>query len=479
MAVDQTRQGHMPLPDDRMADRSETLAYVEAVRFTNPIEQEFRGKVDDKYQFSCNSEDIKVHGWMSTNPSVGFWQITPSHEYRSGGPLKQQLTSHVGPTSLSVFISGHYMGDRTPQFRNGEPWKKVFGPVFIYLNSGSTGTNTSALWSDANIQMKKEMQSWPYSFPVSDDFPKSKQRGSVYGRLLVRDRYINILDFLPGGSAYVGLAPPGEVGSWQTEGKGYQFWTLSSTNGVFAINNIRPGIYNLYASVPGFIGEYKSDKIITIRPGENTDLRDVIYFPPRNGPTLWEIGYPDRSAAEFFIPDPDSQYLNPILTYHDRFRQYGLWDMYSNIYPNEDLVYTIHTSDYRKDWFFAHATRKTKQNFYEATTWQIKFNLSNVGQSTTYKLRLALAAASQAELLVRFNSLNIHHPHFRTGMTGRDNAIARHGIHGIYWLFNVDAKSEWLVEGENTIYLTQATPGSPFAGLMYDYIRFEGPSNGS
>lgn len=35
-------------------------------------------------------------------PPVGFWQITPSDEFRSGGPLKQNLTSHVGPTTLAV-----------------------------------------------------------------------------------------------------------------------------------------------------------------------------------------------------------------------------------------------------------------------------------------------------------------------------------------------------------------------------------------
>lgn len=38
-------------------------------------------------------------------PPLGFWQITPSDEFRSGGPLKQNLTSHVGPTNLAVHTS--------------------------------------------------------------------------------------------------------------------------------------------------------------------------------------------------------------------------------------------------------------------------------------------------------------------------------------------------------------------------------------
>lgn len=44
--------------------------------------------------------------------------------------------------------------------------------------------------------------------------------------------------------------------------------------------------------------------------GEDIDLGDIIYEPPRDGPTLWEIGYPDRTACDFYIPDPDSENMN-------------------------------------------------------------------------------------------------------------------------------------------------------------------------
>ena len=59
-------------------------------------------KVDDKYQYSCEDKDNKLHGWISFKPAVGIWLITPSDEFRMGGPLKQDLTSHVGPTMISV-----------------------------------------------------------------------------------------------------------------------------------------------------------------------------------------------------------------------------------------------------------------------------------------------------------------------------------------------------------------------------------------
>lgn len=70
--------------------------------------------------------------------------------------------------------------------------------------------------------MLEETEKWPYDFPLSSDFPRSNQRGSISGRLLVRDRYIS-RQLIPAKSAYVGLAPPGDVGSWQYEIKVFSF----------------------------------------------------------------------------------------------------------------------------------------------------------------------------------------------------------------------------------------------------------------
>lgn len=66
-------------------------------------------------------------------------------------------------------------------------------------------------------------------------------------------------------------------------------------------------------------------------------------------------------------------------------------------------------------------------------------------------------------------------PLFSSGLIGRDNAMARHGIHGLYWLYNVDIEGIRLVNGDNIIFLTQPRGPSPFQGIMYDYIRLEGP----
>ncbi|GMN40187.1 hypothetical protein TIFTF001_009412 [Ficus carica] len=293
MAISDNRQRYMPLPEDRKPERGQALAYPEAVRLVDPVEPEFKGEVDDKYEYSTENKDNRVHGWISANPPIGFWQITPSYEFRSGGPLKQCLTSHVGPTTLAIFHSTHYSGeDLILQFGPSEPWKKVYGPVFIYLNSllEEEPDPLQLLWEDAKKQ-------------------------------------------------------------------DYQFWTRADENGYFCINNIRAGDYNLYAWVPGFIGDYRYDYLVTIIPGSEVDVGDLVYEPPRNGPTLWEIGIPDRSAAEFYVPDPNPNYVNKLYVNHpQKFRQYGLWERYADLYPDGDLVYTIGVGNYSKDWFFVQVT---------------------------------------------------------------------------------------------------------------------------
>ena len=76
---------------------------------------------------------------------------------------------------------------------------------------------------------------------------------------------------------------------------------------------------------------------------------------------------------------------------------------------------------------------------------------------------------------VRINDEHAIPSLFSSGLIGKDNAIARHGIHGLYYLFNVDIPCDQLRQGDNTIFLPQAMNTSPFLGIMYDYIRLEGP----
>ncbi|PRQ46376.1 putative rhamnogalacturonate lyase, galactose mutarotase-like domain-containing protein [Rosa chinensis] len=182
MALSDTRQRFMPTADDRA--RGRPLAFKEVVLLNNETSSpEFEGEVDDKYQYSAEDKDIKVHGWISIDdhsPPVGFWMITPSDEFRMGGPFKQDLTSHVGPTSLTMFSSHHYVGKKVGlKFQEGEVWKKVFGPVFIYLhaaarNSANKGKRvTSGSVSAFLLISKTDLQ-----FPLPRSLIRAKEFSS-------------------------------------------------------------------------------------------------------------------------------------------------------------------------------------------------------------------------------------------------------------------------------------------------------------
>lgn len=84
-----------------------------------------------------------------------------------------------------------------------------------------------------------------------------------------------------------------------------------------------------------------------------------------------------------------------------RFRQYGLWERYTELYPYRDLVYRVGVNEYQTDWFFAHVTRNVGNKTYLPTTWTIFFDLEDVGSTGNYTIQLALASATVSELQVR------------------------------------------------------------------------------
>ncbi|CAN1859725.1 Rhamnogalacturonate lyase [Linum perenne] len=324
-----------------------------------------------------------------------------------------------------------------------------------------------------------EEAAWPYDFVSSPHYITASGRGSASGKLLVQDKFLHC-SLIPANCAHVGLSMASTAGGWQTESKSYQFWAKTDSNGNFSISNVIPGVYRLHGWVPGFIGDYLGKGVVDITSGSDIQLGDLVYIPPRDGPTVWEIGFPDRTASGYYVPEVNPKYANRVfLNSQDKFRQYGLWDRYTDENPESEQTFTVGISDPRKDWFFAHVTesRKWGEKQYVPSTWTIKFNLESV-ITGTYKLRLAIASATCSNLEICMNGMDVDHRVLQTVNLGTDNAITRHGIHGLYRLFSIDVESSVLIKGDNSVFLRQTTSvgGVVICGVMYDYIRLEAPT---
>ena len=355
----------------------------------------YKNSVEHKYSYSGMQGYTKAYGWSSTKNHVGMWFINPTIEYLSGGPTRLDLDAHFGdngnpePIILDYWHSGHYSGASVP-IAAGEEWTKVVGPIFVYANSldkprpvtqaeletlaatagnptvpASWTANANALWADATAQAKKENAKWPYDWVKGVDYTPLAERGNVTGRIALVD------PLAPKGSSkklpnlMVGLTHPdfeapvravggfnrGNTGpgSWMHDARFYQFFNDGAEDGKFTITKVRPGTYTLHAWADGVLGEFAQTNI-TVESGKTVDLGKLVWTPVRFGTQVWEIGYPDRSADEFFKGDGQNYWL------------WG-WNLrYALLFPN-DVTYTVGKSDWHKDWFFEEVPHATNLAF--------------------------------------------------------------------------------------------------------------------
>lgn len=80
-------------------------------------------------------------------------------------------------------------------------------------------------------------------------------------------------------------------------------------------------------------------------------MGSLVYEPPRDGPTLWEIGIPDRTAAEFFVPDPNPMYINKLYVNHTQKYVKPTRYIYIYIYVYADWIVTFETWNTELDFF--------------------------------------------------------------------------------------------------------------------------------
>jgi fibronectin type 3 domain-containing protein len=473
-------------------------APVEVSLWTNGL---YQGQYEDKYCYSADLGVQRAWGWSSVGPggkNVGLWNVSASAEYYNGGPMKRELMEHIGTTILNMHNGSHYGGGTDGAWTAGELWTKVYGPYFIYCNN-ITNTITdmtaasSALFADALAQAAAEATGWPYTWFTNANYFPTSGRGTVNGSIAIND------NFNPNASAsglWVGLvqqpSSTASVYDFQKWMKPYQFWVKTDTNGSFSLPNVIAGAnYTLYAFGPGAAGTFQSQNLtggnspntadipsapfaVTVTGGATNNLGSIIWTPTRVGPTVFEIGYPDRTGAKFRHGDdywvgdigPSPGAPSPIWSKH-------------LAYPFEFPTgpnYVVGQSRWTTDWNYVQPIVTDSQGNFNGSTSTITFNLAQPPGSQA-SLYIALSSDYQGPLIIQVNGNNIagstgYFPNYSSSSSGSDTTI-RQGIHGCFSDNRINFAGSLLRQGQNTITLNMRKGGYFANHAMYDYLRLE------
>lgn len=444
LSVDAKRQRLMPTEEDMAASVRVPGAPKEVTQLTTG---RYAGQYECKYSYSVDLGDVNVWGWSSTTKRVGIWMTVPSHEYYNGGPMKRELTVHMGHTLLNMLNGSHYGIGTQLVLDAGRDFSKTYGPFFVYANryagaaADPAARVTEALWKDAQAQAAAERSAWPYTWFRNADYVQEAGRGTVSGRLAVSD----------GGNAaataagaWVGLAPDDGGTDFQLQGRTYQFWVRAGADGRFSIPHVLPGSYQLLAFGAGNIGTFQRANV-DVQPGKAQDLGTVAWAPPRVAPTLWEIGIPDRDTQEF----ADGAFA------------YSQWATYEKAAAEAaPLTYTVGRSDWRKDWRYAQ---------FGTAPWAIDFTLATAPlPEAPASLYIALAS-SESTLAIRVNGTEVG----RYQAPTPTHAPVRLGSHGAFAETRIAIPAGLLKQGVNTVTLSQVAAKGKAGTTQYDYVRLE------
>jgi hypothetical protein len=343
---------------------------------------------------------------------------------------------------------------------------------------------------------------WPYGWFDNSNYTPASGRGAVTGRIVIND------SGNPNASAadlWVGVvqqpSTTDSVYDFQVWMKPYQFWVKTNANGEFTIPNVIAGTnYTLYAFGTGAEGTLMSQNQLGGNPpllynlpstpfnvpvtgGSTTTLGAVTWTPTRVGPTVFEIGYPDRTARKFRHGDdywvgdigPSPSNPSPVWT---KFLEYPF------DFPN-GMNYIVGTSRWTTDWNFIQPVTTVDSVTYSPSTGTITFNLASAPpKNALASLYVGLTSAFRSPTIISVNGANLGHTPGVTSVpaansvTGYrpeyfDDASVREGINSVFTDERITFPAGLLVSGTNTISIDM-TRGGYFANhIMYDYIRLE------
>ncbi len=382
------------------------------------------GSIYTKYNWANYNVLDSVHGIMSG--TEGVWAIPVSNEYMNGGPMKQELTVHTTSKTPLVLqmLQGEHFGASSQTY--GKSDEKIYGPFFIYVNSGE---GRDEMIEDAKAQASLQKKQWPFQWFENNNYPI--ERTSVNGKIKLPQ------GFSPKGLQVV-LAQPGV--DIYAQGKEYMFWDKTDEQGNFSITNVRPGKYTLYAySTQGEITEEYSKDDISVS-GSSFDLGEIYWNPEKYEKMIWQIG--------------DNNRLSDGYQYSDTTRNYGLYNL-----PPSNLEYIIGASSPEKDWYYA----QTKEG-----SWIINFNIDEDLSGNAYLTASIAGAANSPSVSIYLNGSKQG-----TWSFSNDASIYRSAVlGGKHSVKKLVFPASLLVKGENQLKLTMTNSGNR-GGVMYDCLKLE------
>lgn len=402
-----------PIPDIR-----------NAVKVTDATYRLSDGSIYTKYNYCSYIEEDDVHGECGQGKgSYGAFIVMGGKDYLQA-PTKQEITVHQGPIIHRFLVSGHFEPRGLARQAITGDWTKLCGPWMVYLNKGDS---PKEIWRDAKNRSAAEQAQWPYQWMANADYPL--KRADVIGSLVLYH------DNRPAAGALMvlGAASP----DWQVQTLGYLSSARSGDDGRFRLKNVRPGLYTLYAVIPGVSDMYRRDNV-RVADGETLDLGTIHFTPAFYSARLWEIGSMNWKATGF--------------KFSDQPRQYGL----EHQVP-ANLDYAIGKSQPAQDWYFAQA---------KPGNWNIHFNVDKLfgGQAI---LTLGIAGqTSNPTLRVLLNGNEVG------GYSGgNSSALYRCAILGSSYHETkiIRFPSSLLQKGDNVVTLNLGNRGA----IHYDGVKLE------
>lgn len=303
------------------------------------------GEIDAKHEWDNYELLSPVIGYC--NQEQGLWFIMPDYESLDGSI--PTLSVHSANRNMFVIhLEGKYYVNTATKIT--KDFDKLYGPFYFYINSGES---REELWIDAKRKADDEKSKWPYKWISNEQF---HQRGIVKGRVEIDGNYSS-------EDSWIILANPREdvsedyYGQWLHNIAPYKYWTKTAADGIFEIDNVRTGSYNIFVWKEGVFGELRKDNVI-VNENKVNDVGLLTLKPIHKGESVWQIGIPNRNPTEF--------------RNGNNFHQWDNYLSYQENFPN-DVNYTIGESDYTKDWNYVQPA--AIQGRWKPTTWTVNFNL--------------------------------------------------------------------------------------------------------